>query len=1118
LEGAVKHPSDNASRIRAITEFGSTLLVEAAAGTGKTALMAARVTFMLAEGIAPNRIAAITFTEPAASALAERVHHYIEELLRGECPKPLLAALPKGLSETQAANLRVAAARLDEITVATIHAFCRTIISSYAVEADIDPGARILDGDQQSAAIAEIFERWLKRRLDGTASETDAIAVLSKDNPRKVADTLRELALRRLEFRTAKTLPADLSGRPDTDLTDAIGDFRRWYGSRPQEGKTGELIDDLEQLGRHFEDSFKTPPDFARLWALAHPPRIDRIMYRRNLDLREPRFKSTWQKISGKDEGATLNDEAMAFFAEIKRLYATILGRVGAAVIARLAVELDEFLKDYEEFKRAAAFLDFDGLLERAQRLVTTHEEVRRELGKRYVHILVDEFQDTDPVQSEILFQIAAEETSANWIDNRLRPGALFVVGDPKQSIYRFRGADIDAYQLVRAAIKKRWPDNIIEITANFRSRPGILSHVNASFERPLAGADQPGYVALTPFLDEVKRDIPPVVRFAVDATRDARADELRDSEAEAVALACRRLIGNFEIEEQDGTTRKLRAGDITLLSPTRTELWRYERALEEAGVAIASQAGKGLFRRQETQDLLALARLLADPADTLALGALLRGPFVGLSDEVLLDITAALPSEEDGERTPRLSLYTDPDLIAHALARETLIILRDLRGRALAATPAVLLTEAAERLRLRAILALREPESGGRAIANIEAFIERARTYAGRGLKAFVRDATRDLEQMRAASEGQLDVEGDAINIITLHSAKGLEWPVVIPINMATQPRPRDTFVHRVSDNTLHMMLGDVASPELTDALDREDQMLRREQERLWYVTCTRARELLLIPQLGEAGEKSWARIIDHQFDRLPALQVARLPLMPFETKGAEPANTQSSEVFEAERARIAVASKPLVWVRPSDEDDDRATVIEALVSEPGDAPETEAPIGAGRLRGLVLHKLLEEILTDEVGDDERSLAVRAAKLTEELAVEEEEGVVLADTTEMARCVRQALHLKDIAELRPRLVPEWPIYGLMGSRGTQAIAGRVDAVAIDEGRADIVIDWKSDIAPTETTIAKHRAQLSQYLAVTDTERGALVYLTTGQIRWVTSQDSSTSGLSGRNG
>ena len=131
----------------------------------------------------------------------------------------------------------------------------------------------------------------------------------------------------------------------------------------------------------------------------------------------------------------------------------------------------------------------------------------------------------------------------------------------------------------------------------------------------------------------------------------------------------------------------------------------------------------------------------------------------------------------------------------------------------------------------------------------------------------------------------------------------------------------------------------------------------------------------------------------------------------------------------------------------------------------------------------------------------------MRAAKLTEELAVEEEEGVVLADTAEMARCVGQALHLKDIAELRPRLVPEWPIYGLMGSRGTQAIAGRVDAVAIDEGRADIVIDWKSDVAPTETTIAKQRAQLSQYLAVTDTERGALVYLTTGQIRWVTSQE-----------
>jgi CRISPR-associated exonuclease Cas4 len=208
----------------------------------------------------------------------------------------------------------------------------------------------------------------------------------------------------------------------------------------------------------------------------------------------------------------------------VNEYYRALLGRVATALVAILSRELDEVLSDYDAFKRAAAVLDFDDLLGRACVLVRRHELVRRALGDRYRHIFVDEFQDTDPVQAEILFLIASDERPESWQDGSLRPGALFMVGDPKQAIYRFRGADIESYGRAREAIRRRWPDNIIQITANFRSRPAILTHVNRCFDAPLSGRGQPGYVALVPTLPPTDPYTPCVAKLAVDLPFEPRA------------------------------------------------------------------------------------------------------------------------------------------------------------------------------------------------------------------------------------------------------------------------------------------------------------------------------------------------------------------------------------------------------------------------------------------------------------------------------------------------------------------------------------------------------------------------------------------------------------------
>ena len=1095
--------ADTDARLRALTDLGSTLLVEAAAGTGKTALMAGRVTMLLASGVEPANIAAITFTDLAANELSARVHRFVDELLSGRVPPPLAVVLPEGLDPPRRAALAEAAGKLDELTAATIHAFCQTIIRSYAVESDIDPGARMLDGAEAEAAFAMVFEQWIRRRLTGPPRPDDPIGALSRDDPRKVVATLRKLAVFRRNHRTARPLPADFSGRSDIDLADAVAEFGRWLARSPGEPRTAELVGYLDQLAGFFVDGFEGTPSFSLLWKLAHPPSLP-CMRGKSFELRAPRLKTAWVRVAGKQEGARLWDEAEQLFGRADECYRTLLGRVARNLVAILSEELDEVIAAYDAFKRAAAVLDFDDLLHRACALVRGHEPVRRALGE-YRYILIDEFQDTDPIQGEILFLIAAEQRADAWADSPLRPGALFMVGDPKQAIYRFRGADIVSYRQAKAAIARRWPGNIIQIAANFRSRAGILAHVNHCFETPLSRDGQPGYVPLTATICDEADDPPSIVKLPVQLPPEPRAEEIREAEAAAVAELCTQLIGRLRIRNLAGETAPLAPSDIALLAPTWTDLWRYERALERRGLPVASQAGKGLLRRQEFQDLLALTRTLADAADTVAFGAFMRGPFVGLSEEELLDITAALPPDlSRPEMLPRLSLVTDPDLVAHPVARETLLVLRDLRRRARSTAPMLLLSEAIERLMIRPILAARPGEDCARALANVDAFLERARPYGVRGLKRLARDLGAAWAAREASPEGRIDAQDSAIELVTMHSAKGLEWPVVIPVNTATQRRSPEPFVHRPSDDTLHWIVGEVAPPDLRLAMQADDESLLREQQRLLYVACTRARDLLVLPVLPGAAANSWARIVDLAHSTLPSLDVAKLPPAITALPLADAPNLQTAEGFEAEAAAISLRTTRLTWLRPSDHDADRMPVGEAVAIELNEAPEAKLPVGAGRIRGLVLHKLIEEILSGELEETHFALASRAETLMLQLVTEDNGRPGLPAKDEIATTALRALQLPGIAELRPMLVPELTLFGLTDTDNAQtALSGRADAIAFDGARASVILDWKSDVAPTAEDTQLHTGQLRHYIAAAGAQRGALVYLTTGMIHWI---------------
>lgn len=1099
---------DLESRRLAMTDFESLFLVEAAAGTGKTSLMAGRVAMMLAGGHQPDEVAAITFTEPAASELARRIRLTVDDLLAGVVPDYMHAALPNGLDKDQRIALEAAAAKLDELTATTIHGFCQGIIRSHGVEAGLDPGARIVDAPLAEGLFLEVLSTWFSHLLSDEGDETNPVAVLAEQVPLQVVDLVRDLATLRRKHPDARALCPDQGKRPDIDFVQAVDDFVRWQASVPDDRWAGAIARELQSLASAYANVFSSVPDFATLWRLRDPGRCRIFEKKKDLQLLSYALAASTFGAHEEEGGST---EALQLYGEVDRTWRELIGHVAGHLVWAMSSSLDDMLAAFGARKRAAAILDFDDLLIHARTLVRDHEDVRQAIGRRYKFILVDEFQDTDRVQAEILFSIAARTRPGTWHEARLRPGSLFLVGDPKQAIYRFRGADVEAYALSRKLIESQVGGAILDVTANFRSQRAIIEHVNECFKTVLSSPAQPGYVALSATLADRDYGIACVSRLTVELDGKVYADRLREAEASRVAELCDRLIGNVEVIRADKSRSPLRAGDIALLSPSHAELWRYERALELRGLAVSSQAGQALMRRQETQDVLALVRVLADSSDTLAFGALMRGPLVGLSDQELLDITAALPASS----TDLPSFYnvrTNPELVAHPLARAVLIDLQDLRKRSEITTPSLLLAEAIERLNARVIMAARYRNRNARALANLDAIVERARRYSVSGLRAFVHDFQADWERRTKVAEGRIDASEDAVEFVTIHSAKGLEWPVVIPINSTTELYRPEQFVYRQSDNSLHWMIGGVAPPELAAARAEEGEEEARQRERIWYVACTRARDLLILPNLPQAAKASWLNAVDLHQARVSEVDPSGLPQNP-RTSPAIERNNQTATIFATEADAVAASAPPLVWLRPSDHDPDRtgdAIAPVVVVETIGDRVEA---VGAGARRGVVLHKLMEELLTEELLEGEGDVIARAAELLAQLTVGEAvTGEARPDASEMGQTALRTLALPDIAAVRPSLMPEVAVWA---EEGDGLVAGRADALVVRGGVVDVAFDWKSDVAVSPSTRSGHVRQLERYLSATGARRGALVYMSLGEIVWIEPEPRRISGEAG---
>ena len=545
--------------------------------------------------------------------------------------------------------------------------------------------------------------------------------------------------------------------------------------------------------------------------------------------------------------------------------------KADADLAALLREELRETIRRYELLKARAGRVDFLDLLLKTRNLVRDHAAVRADFQRRFTHLFVDEFQDTDPLQAEILLLLAADDPDVeDWRAARPTPGKLFLVGDPKQSIYRFRRADVGTYFEVRELLRERGAE-LVQLTTSFRSRPEIQRVINASFAGAMDGdreAQQAEWVPLSPFRDEggenpgvVALPVPRPYGWRGRVTKTAIQDSLPDATAAFIEWLLNE--SGWRVSEREAEDVPIAPRHICLLFRRFDSWWAgditrgYVDALEARGVRHLLVGGRSFHDREEVETLRTALRAIEWPDDELAVFATLKGPLFAVGDEALLEYRH---SGENGRR--RLHpFWTTGELPEHLepvrRALETLAELHRERNRRPVAETVHRLIDAT---RAHALFVLRP--SGEQALANVLHVAEQARAYEGTGGISFRGFVERLLEDAggRKASEAPILEEGsEGVRLMTVHRAKGLEFPVVILADM-TADIARSTASRVIEEQgadgrpACAVRISGWAPHELTEQQAREVQRDQAEGVRLAYVAATRARDLLVVPAVGDA------------------------------------------------------------------------------------------------------------------------------------------------------------------------------------------------------------------------------------------------------------------------
>ena len=782
-------PSDQAVRDRLLSELDTSFFLQAGAGAGKTRILVDRVVELVRRDHAQLRnIVAITFTEKAAGELRARIRTALSK------------ARGRASDAAEQRRLDDALRQVDAAHIETIHAFASSLLKERPFDAGIDPGFEILDALGADLDFTDAWHGWLWREEDPRAQAAIERA-LRFDMP---LDRLREAA-QQLSRNRDLDPPRRSPAPPDPHETHA-----EWLQTAEQ------LRDDYEQLGSKQAAQPETLVGWLREMPLDDPDELSRLLL----------TPARTRKPTGRSEALVALRERWDEFADQRAAYATSLR---AHILNDVLAVLGAFVRDDADRRRREGRLTFEDLLIEARNLLVSSAGARRFFRERYSHILIDEFQDTDPLQAEIVLLLAAEQDTNDWTNASPAPGRLLVVGDPQQAIYRFRRADIDTYTKVRSLFEQAAEANAegtaeTRLSVNFRSRPELIAWYNRTHAQVLrADETWPTAQAQHQILEPHREEAGPGVVVVPSAKQEyANLDEAREDEADAVARIIRAMVdGRTDFALLDGRPPSFR--DIAILVNNRTKLELYIDQLEAAGIPYHHDSGRGFFTRQEIRDLTAILTALDDPSDEVAVVASLKSPPWSASDQELFDYsrsggdrgghvegrtratTRIAPTGEgrDGPQGgPRARFTLRPEDVPDGYEgplREALAELRELRSalrdRSLPDFVGHVLRES--RL-LEAQFAM--PRGQLRA-ANLLMMVQRAGDFAEAGddsLRPFVRwlseRSATDLPEAESATSEAAD---NVVRVLTMHQAKGLEFPIVILPKLALR-HDRQEHLHR--------------------------------------------------------------------------------------------------------------------------------------------------------------------------------------------------------------------------------------------------------------------------------------------------------------------------------
>jgi ATP-dependent helicase/nuclease subunit A len=838
--------ADQAARDRIGDALSETLFVEAGAGSGKTRALVGRIVNLVTTGSATiEAIAAITFTEKAASELRDRVRRELDAELE---------SAQAGGDRDVADRCAAALDGLDGAAIGTLHSFARRILVEHPVEAGLPPRIDVLD---EVASAVAFDDRWASF-VDGLLADpaVERSLLLATAAGVKLA-ALRVIAL---------------AFDHNWDLADAYGPAVP-VEPPPWTVRLEPLLAELD--GACDERHHGTDDDslHARLcqleeWAQRVRSASDEYLQLGLLSDSRP---------TGRARGANPNWPDGYDRHSLRELVDSVCERcdelrneVALAAVTRLAVELRQFTLEAADERRADGRLEFHDLLVLARQMLRgpSGPPVRAALHRRYRHLLVDEFQDTDPIQIELAVLIAAPGTDvgeAPWDEIEPRPGHLFFVGDPKQSIYRFRRADISLF--LRAAERFGHHGRRLSLTTNYRSGRSIIDTVNAVFglliqQETRGGApSQPGYEPFVAVRPDPPAGPPVSVLGRVAHTDHPRADDVRARESAEVAATVRRALDEgWPVDRSADPDRPdwqpARAGDVTILVPTRLSLPALEDALTGAGIAYRAESASLVYASRLVRDLLLTLRAIDDPSDELSVVAALRSPLFGCGDDDLFRYRHDHRGRFDYGIAPPTTLPPD-DMVGGGIA-----YLRQMHELRRWRSPSELVDQVA---RDRRLLELGEAEGRPRdAWRRLRFVLDQARAWTDAthgSLRQYLEWVGQQTAEGSRVAEAVLpETDDDAVRIMTVHAAKGLQFPITIVAGLSTRPQ-RNRAGAEVAWPPGEPAIITVGRKVTSDAFEAwkpvDEQMSHDERIRLLYVACTRARDHLVV-SLHRAPRKS--------------------------------------------------------------------------------------------------------------------------------------------------------------------------------------------------------------------------------------------------------------------